>query len=378
MQAIFYLFFSLLLIWDATIFLLLVASPFFSNRLRRRNHLPDILLLIPAHNEEMVIGHTLSSLKDCPARVVVIADHCTDRTLDIVKRAGFEAFIFDKGANSTKSKALSAALQHYKNQHWRYLMVMDADNVLSANFWHLLPHVLALSPEVVQVEVRPSNPGHSMTTKMITVIYAFLNRVIQRGRAVFGLSANLCGTGMLFRKDILVHRAPWTEDMGLVEDIYYQIRLCEKNIPIHWYDCIWVLDEKPLALKSGVVQGSRWLRGRMAIAIECISLLKRKPLFAISVIWALLPKPVFWLAFISALLNHMLCPFSWETMTPFLLFPWLAWIFPSLVFKPYRIGPIAVVFPFWQMGIQVMHLVQAIWDRGKGWRHTRHFGKGQD
>ncbi|GEM_PF-7052624 len=85
MQAIFYLFFSLLLIWDATIFLLLVASPFFSNRLRRRNHLPDILLLIPAHNEEMVIGHTLSSLKDCPARVVVIADHCTDRTLDIVK-----------------------------------------------------------------------------------------------------------------------------------------------------------------------------------------------------------------------------------------------------------------------------------------------------
>ncbi len=374
MQLLFIILLTLLVAWDAIILMLFLSSFLFKNRLEKAGRLPEILVLIPAHNEEQVIETTLSTLKEAPARVVVVADHCNDRTPEIARRLGFETFIFNQGNSSTKAKALAAALDFYKTESWDYLMIMDADNILSGNFWIVLPEVLASNPQVLQVEARPANPKSSLTTKMITVLYGFLNRVIQRGRAVLGLNANLCGTGMLFKRDVLLSKVPWDKNMGLVEDIFYQIRLYEKDIPICWADSIWVVDEKPRGLKYSIVQGSRWLRGRIETITKCAKLFPRRPALACSAIWTILPKPVFWIAFLLANLNGITSFLPWKFIIPLLMFPWIAWVLPSFIFTPYQVGSIALLFPLWQMGVQILHLGQAIWDRGKGWRHTRHFG----
>ena len=52
-----------------------------------------ITVLIPAHNEESCISETLASLLSQslpPARVVVVADNCTDATVRLARRAGVD------------------------------------------------------------------------------------------------------------------------------------------------------------------------------------------------------------------------------------------------------------------------------------------------
>src|SRR5262249_5144144 len=57
------------------------------------DHCERFVVVIPAHDEEMVIGATLSHLfrQEYPAdryAVVVVADNCTDRTAEIARAAG--------------------------------------------------------------------------------------------------------------------------------------------------------------------------------------------------------------------------------------------------------------------------------------------------
>ncbi len=68
------------------------------------------VVLIPAHNEEQLIGETLASAAlDYPAdlyRVHVVADHCTDDTAKIVRDRGAEVHELDTPEGGGKGPAL--------------------------------------------------------------------------------------------------------------------------------------------------------------------------------------------------------------------------------------------------------------------------------
>jgi biofilm PGA synthesis N-glycosyltransferase PgaC len=97
-----------------------------------------VTVLIPAHNEESLIANTIVSLREqdrAPERIVVIADNCTDATVEVAKKLGVEVF---ETVDNQEKKA--GAL----NQFLRILlptlgendtvMVMDADTVLRQGF----------------------------------------------------------------------------------------------------------------------------------------------------------------------------------------------------------------------------------------------------
>ena len=94
--------------------------------------------LIPAHNEEALIGATIRSLMDQdrkPDRIIVVADNCTDRTVAISKELGVEIFESVKNVDK-KAGALNQALANLlpgmgENDT---VMVMDADTVLRQGF----------------------------------------------------------------------------------------------------------------------------------------------------------------------------------------------------------------------------------------------------
>ena len=93
-----------------------------------------ITALIPAHNEEKLIEATILSLRNQdrqPERVIVVADNCTDRTVEIAKRLGVE--IFESQDNQHKkagalNQALNVLLPELGENDT--VMVMDADTVL--------------------------------------------------------------------------------------------------------------------------------------------------------------------------------------------------------------------------------------------------------
>lgn len=97
-----------------------------------------IHVLIPAHNEEGQIEETIQSL-NCQTRrpnsITVIADNCTDSTIELCKELSVEVFVT---ANNTKKKA--GALNQWLDSNLplisddNLIMVMDADSCLSPNF----------------------------------------------------------------------------------------------------------------------------------------------------------------------------------------------------------------------------------------------------
>jgi cellulose synthase/poly-beta-1,6-N-acetylglucosamine synthase-like glycosyltransferase len=94
--------------------------------------------LIPAHNEEDLIGATIQSLKEQdrkPDRIIVVADNCTDGTVAIAKGLGVEVFESVKNTEK-KAGALNQALAQLlpgmgENDT---VMIMDADTVLRQGF----------------------------------------------------------------------------------------------------------------------------------------------------------------------------------------------------------------------------------------------------
>jgi glycosyltransferase involved in cell wall biosynthesis len=99
-----------------------------------------ISIIVPAHDEEAVLGHCLASLVDqdvaAPVQVVVAANGCSDGTVDVARewapaleRRGFRFEVLDLAAPS-KAEALNAGDRTACFGHRVYL---DADVTLSSN-----------------------------------------------------------------------------------------------------------------------------------------------------------------------------------------------------------------------------------------------------
>lgn len=97
-----------------------------------------VTVLIPAHNEEKLIAATIRSLEQQdrpPERIVVVADNCTDRTVEVAKSLGVEVF---ESVNNDSKKA--GALNQFLAVLLPTLgendtvMIMDADTVLRKGF----------------------------------------------------------------------------------------------------------------------------------------------------------------------------------------------------------------------------------------------------
>jgi biofilm PGA synthesis N-glycosyltransferase PgaC len=97
-----------------------------------------VTALIPAHNEEELVGKTIDSLMNQdrkPERVIVIADNCSDRTIEVARARGVE--VFETIENSQKKAgALNQVLAQLlpglgENDT---VMIMDADTVLRQGF----------------------------------------------------------------------------------------------------------------------------------------------------------------------------------------------------------------------------------------------------
>lgn len=86
----------------------------------------QVLIALPAHNEEKVLGHVLQSLHRCGyTNIVVVDDGSTDSTAQIAHRYG--AHVVSFAHNKGKGCALRAAITYAINKKYSALVTMDAD-----------------------------------------------------------------------------------------------------------------------------------------------------------------------------------------------------------------------------------------------------------
>jgi len=222
-------------------------------------------IAIPAHEEDAVIGHTVATLREqnYPAEmydVLVVADHCTDRTAELARARGAICFERNDGPRGGKGQALRWLFERILASDGLYdaVVVFDADTQVNPDFLSVMNARLAEGAKVVQGRHVISNPRAGWFPALTWAMMTIDNRYHNLGRANLGLSAKHMGDSICFRSDVL-RSLGWGG--GLTEDYEFRLRLLLEGIHIEYEPHAIGYGQAPLTLKEAQAQRSRWLKG---------------------------------------------------------------------------------------------------------------------
>ena len=236
---------------------------------------PRVAVLIPAHDEEPVIGRTLRSivpqLKLAEGdRLVVVADNCGDGTAGVARSAGAEVVERRDGARRGKGYALDAGLRHLGGGGGGggggsppdIVVMMDADCDVADGSIDALVAQVGATGRPAQAVYLMTYPAESMRRHAVSAL-AFLvkNHVRPRGLARLGLPCLLTGTGMAF---------PWRTIRGaelasgnIVEDMQLGIDLALDGHSATFCEEARVTGQLPTRARAALGQRTRWEHGHL-------------------------------------------------------------------------------------------------------------------
>jgi cellulose synthase/poly-beta-1,6-N-acetylglucosamine synthase-like glycosyltransferase len=190
-------------------------------------------VLIPAHDEEAVIGLTLASLAAQtrrPDRVVVVADNCTDGTVRIARSFGVEVHE-TLGNTEHKAGALNQMLGRLLPGAGieEVVLVMDADSTITPDFLEVALGLLDVDPDLMAVGgLFSGEDGAGILGQLQRNEYTRYQRVIGRRE---GRLFVLTGTASVFRTYALraVAEARGSLIPGRRGDVYDALAMTEDN-----------------------------------------------------------------------------------------------------------------------------------------------------
>lgn len=231
------------------------------------------MAIIPAHNEEAVIGNLLESLnkQDYPKELLdiyVIADNCTDNTVAIARDLG--AIVYERNDPTKKTKGYAMqwflAKKIEENADYDAFFVFDADNIVTPNFTMEMNKKLCQGEEVVQGYRDIKNPSDTWVTAGYALFYWTMHRFYHLARYNIGLSPLLNGTGFMVKFDVVKEKG-WNTKT-LTEDIEFSLINIIEGRKLGWATDAIVYDEQPLGFKQSWTQRTRWSVGH----IQCFKL----------------------------------------------------------------------------------------------------------
>ena len=160
------------------------------------------VVIVPAHDEEAILAARLSSLQNAvegQARILVVADNCTDATASIARRLGVEVIERFDPERRGKGFALDFARNHLAAQPPDIVLIVDADCVTDAHSIGLLVDRCAASGSPCQATYI-QQPGNDSSPAVQVSTFAFFIKNVVRQRALQRLAkrAHLVGSGMAF------------------------------------------------------------------------------------------------------------------------------------------------------------------------------------
>jgi cellulose synthase/poly-beta-1,6-N-acetylglucosamine synthase-like glycosyltransferase len=235
-------------------------------------------IVIPAHDEELLIGDVLGSLSrvDYPSdriRVHVIADNCSDETAERARSMG--AIVFERNdlQNRGKGQALAWLLERLDLTEFDAVAFFDADNLVDPRFFRSMNRELAQGHRCLQGYYGISNPNETAMTRLLSVTYVMKNLLFNAGKTLLGLSVSLMGTGMVFHRDV-IERYGW-ESTTIGEDLEQTLRLHEAGEYIQFVPDALSLAQEASTLRQGYTQRQRWASGRRVLAAAARSAIVR-------------------------------------------------------------------------------------------------------
>lgn len=225
-------------------------------------------VLIPAHDEELLIGDLIGSIRAAAypqeqIAIHVIADNCTDRTAAIAH--GLSAIVHERHdlRERGKGQALAWGLKQFDLGECDAVAIIDADNLVDREFFGAMNRELIAGARVLQGYDGLSNPEQTVLTRLIAVTSVMKNLLFYGGKAALGWSILLMGTGIVIRCDVL--KASGWRAKSIAEDLEQSFTLRENGERIGFVADARVYAQEAANLGQGYAQRQRWSSGRQAV-----------------------------------------------------------------------------------------------------------------
>ncbi|HJR82443.1 MAG TPA: glycosyltransferase family 2 protein [Sphingomicrobium sp.] len=225
------------------------------------------VVIVPAHDEEAVIGETLARLKEAVGdemRILVVADNCTDSTAEHARLPGVDVVERNDPDLRGKGHALAFAADRLADVQPDVLVVLDADCTIDGSSLRALVEAAASSGRPAQaINLLKPDRAASPLVQLSTFAFMLKNLVRQRGLQRLAGRVHLTGTGMAMPFGLF--RASAEVRSSIVEDLALGLELAGRG-------CAPQLVEDAFVWSGGsseqgtLIQRRRWEGGFLATA----------------------------------------------------------------------------------------------------------------
>lgn len=222
-----------------------------------------ICVVIPAYNEELLVGRCIQSVLDAgvaPADIYVVDDKSSDRTAQCVRAfAGVQLLV--NATNAGKLKGLQTAIAQFDLiRRYDYLALLDADSYVAHDYFTEVWTRFCRDERAVLVCGSPSSEPHNWLTAYRALEYGLTLSLFRRGQDRMNTITVAPGCASTYATRIL-NQLDW--DGGtLVEDMDLTIQIHRKRLGTIAYAPEAVTHtQDPRRLAEYVGQLTRWYSG---------------------------------------------------------------------------------------------------------------------
>lgn len=261
-----------------------------------RDWSPSVTILIPAHNEEAVIGRSLAACcnVDYPDYEIVVVndgsgDFTVQRVLPFVQSGRVR--LIDKRVNEGKAMALNDALPMVRGE---IVLIMDADAEPEPDIlWHMVPHFRSARVAAVTGNPRVRNVD-TFLARLQAIEFTSIVSLLRRSQRIWGRIVTVSGVVAAFRRSALFAVDGFSPDMP-TEDIELTWKLQRRFFDIRYEPRAIVWMTVPTHFRALFRQRLRWARGLMEVLRRHAGVLTRWryrrmwPMFIesmLSILWA--------------------------------------------------------------------------------------------
>ena len=242
---------------------------------------PKVTLVVPAHNEEIVIQDTVRAILNLNYpldryELLVYADNCNDHTADqvrkLMKLKEYEDHNFrviERTGTGGKAGVLNDALKIATGE---YLGVYDADAAPERNALYFLVQKVLENPKKYAAAFgrnKTRNYQQNFLTRCINLEIVNTQRIQHTGLWQLFKIGRIPGTNFIINKKVVQSIGGWN-DGALTEDTAISFSLMRSGMMIALAHRAEAFQQEPETLFAYYNQRKRWARGNYEVILDNI------------------------------------------------------------------------------------------------------------
>lgn len=240
---------------------------------------PKVTIVVPAHNEDVVIAQTAKAILDMNyphdrVELLLFADNCSDNTYAeclsvqaMPEYAERNLTIIDRTGTGGKAGVLNDALKMATGE---YICVYDADAMPEKNALYFLVKEVMKDPERHVASFgrnKTRNANQNFLTRCINQEIVVTQRVHHVGMWHLFKIGRIPGTNFIIQTDFVKSIGGW-KNGALTEDTDISFKIMQSGKLIALAYNSEAFQQEPETLKSYYMQRKRWAKGNYEVVLS--------------------------------------------------------------------------------------------------------------